>query len=154
MFESLNDIHRMFIRTLVLVIFLSSITAGLLQAQQNGKVVFTPYFIAAESFETVGVFDVDNDGKPDLVSGDFFYLNSDEASTIFRKRHRLGQQKAYGEYFDDFATIPLDVNQDGRMDFITGGWFGEELRWHENVGADGEWPAHIKSILTHPSTVL
>ncbi|MGV3763596.1 FG-GAP repeat domain-containing protein [Parapedobacter sp.] len=143
----------MFIRTFVLAVFLAGITTTFLQAQQNGKVMFTPYFIAAESFESVGVFDVDNDGKPDIVSGDFFYLNGDEAGTLFRKRHRLGQQRAYGEYFDDFATIPLDVNKDGRMDFITGGWFGEELRWHENVGTDGEWPAHVIAKIGNVETV-
>lgn len=140
-------------RVFALSVVLSSIAITFLQAQQETEVQFTPYFIAAESFETVGVFDVDNDGKPDLVSGDFYYLNGDDASTIFRKRHRLGQQKAYGEYYDDFATIPLDVNQDGRMDFITGGWFGEELRWHENVGAGGEWPAHIIARVGNVETV-
>lgn len=106
------------------------------------KVKFTPHYIASESFESVGVLDVNNDGKPDLVSGDFYYLNEGDARTIFRKRQRLGQQKAHGEYYDDFATIAMDVNEDGKMDFITGGWFGETLRWHENPGKNGAWPAH------------
>lgn len=116
-------------------------TASILYAQHQ-KVTFTPYFVAAESFESVGVIDVDGDGRPDLVSGDFIYKNNGDVGTIFRKRHRLGQQPAFGEYFDDFATIPLDVNGDGRIDFVTGGWFGEALRWHENPGTNAEWPAH------------
>lgn len=111
-------------------------------SQEHTKVKFTPHYVASESFETVGVMDVNNDGKPDLVSGDFYYLNEGNARTIFRKRHRIGQQPAYGEYYDDFGTIPMDVNEDGRMDFITGGWFGQALRWHENHGKKEPWPAH------------
>ena len=49
-----------------------------------------------------------------------------------------------GEYFDDFSTIALDVNGDGYLDFITGGWWGNTLRWRENPGtAGGDWPEHI-----------
>jgi hypothetical protein len=52
--------------------------------------------------------------------------------------------RAEGEYFDDFSTIPLDVNGDGRLDFVTGGWWGNTLRWRENPGEPGrEWPEHV-----------
>ncbi|MDI7278233.1 MAG: VCBS repeat-containing protein, partial [Anaerolineae bacterium] len=38
----------------------------------------------------------------------------------------------------------LDVNGDGYLDFITGGWWGNTLRWRENPGtSDQEWPEHI-----------
>jgi len=125
-----------------LLFLLCGMGATLLQAQPHKKLKFVPYFVAAESFESVGVMDVNNDGKLDLVSGDFYYLNGEDPKTIFRKRVRLGDQPAFGEYYDDFATIPLDVNQDGRMDFVTGGWFGKSLRWHENPGTGDEWPVH------------
>jgi hypothetical protein len=46
------------------------------------------------------------------------------------------------EYFDDFSTIPLDVNGDGKIDFITGGWFGKKLQWLENPGNEDEWKTH------------
>jgi len=56
----------------------------------------------------------------------------------------VGPVRAEGEYFDDFSTIPLDVNGDGRIDFITGGWWGNTLRWRENPGdPEKEWPEHI-----------
>jgi len=35
------------------------------------------------------------------------------------------------------------VNGDGRIDFITGAWFRENLRWYENPGNENEWPEHI-----------
>lgn len=94
--------------------------------------------IAAESFESVGVFDINNDKVPDLVSGVFWYEGPD-----YLKRHTIGKMRRFGQYWDDFSTIPLDVNGDGHIDFITGGWFGKNLSWKENPGDDGEWPEHI-----------
>ncbi len=50
-----------------------------------------------------------------------------------------------GEYFEDFSTIPLDINGDGYPDFVTGGWWGQTIRWRENPKGDPakEWPEHI-----------
>ncbi|GAB2559293.1 FG-GAP repeat domain-containing protein [Spirosoma aerophilum] len=99
---------------------------------------FSRHFVAAESYESVGVFDVDNDDTLDLVSGDFWY----EGPT-FWNRHLIGNEPRKDQYYDDFSTIPLDVNGDGRLDFITGGWFDQTLRWVENPGKKGAtWPSH------------
>jgi hypothetical protein len=100
---------------------------------------FRKVFLADERYESAGVFDVNGDGIPDIVSGGFWYEGPD-----FKKRHKIGGVKAYDEYYDDFSTIPLDINGDGRIDFITGGWWGETLRWRENTGEVGkDWPEHI-----------
>ncbi|NLR78111.1 FG-GAP repeat domain-containing protein [Chitinophaga eiseniae] len=105
---------------------------------QSGPVKFTRQVVSAESYESVAVFDVNNDHIPDLVSGAYWY----EGPTYF-KRHYIGPVKQYGEYWDDFSTIPFDVNGDGHMDYITGGWFGKTLVWKENPGNDQEWKEHI-----------
>lgn len=99
---------------------------------------FTKQMIAAESFESVNVFDVNNDGKPDIVSGSYWYEGPE-----FFKAHYIGPVKRYNEYWDDFSTIPLDVNGDGKMDFITGSWFSNSLHWKENPGNNGEWADHL-----------
>lgn len=106
-------------------------------------VKFARHFVAAESFESVGIIDVNKDGKPDLVSGDFWYENADERKNSFRRRKLIGDQKRFEEYYDDFSTIPLDVDGDGDEDVVTGGWFGGMLRWLENTGPTGKtWPVH------------
>ncbi len=96
-------------------------------------------WVSDECYESCGVFDVNNDGVPDIVSGAWWYPGPD-----FRKKLPVGPVQAAGEYYDDFSTIPLDINGDGWTDFVTGGWWGNTLRWRENPGAKGgEWPTYV-----------
>lgn len=125
-------------------VFLFTVVTGFAQSHTNinKKVVkplkFIKKQIASESFESAEVFDVNNDKIPDIVSGAFWY----EGPGYF-KRHYIGAGKQFGEYWDDFSTIPLDINGDGRLDFITGGWFRKILVWKENPGKDSEWQEHV-----------
>lgn len=93
--------------------------------------------IADVLYESAGVFDVTGNGRPDIVSGAYWYEGPD-----FTKKRRVRDLQPIGEYFNDFSTIPMDVNGDGRVDFVTGGWWDPKLLWIENPGpaADGEWP--------------
>jgi len=104
---------------------------------QEMNVKFQKQVIAYESNESVGVFDVNNDGVLDLVSGSFWYKGPE-----FLDRSLVGQVQRFGEYYEDFSTIPMDVNEDGKMDFVTGGWFEGTLIWKENPGDGSEWPIH------------
>lgn len=101
---------------------------------KNGPLKFVKKQIASESFESVEVFDVNNDKVPDIISGAYWY----EGPEYF-KRHYIGLVNLVGEYWDDFSTIPLDINGDGRMDYVTGGWFGKKIIWKENPGNNNEW---------------
>lgn len=103
------------------------------------SVKFRMQLIADERYEAAFAFDVNNDGVLDIVSGAYWYEGPD-----FVKKHPIGEVKAFGEYFDDFSTIPLDINGDGYLDFITGGWWGKSLRWRENPRDSGKpWPEHV-----------
>jgi len=89
------------------------------------------------AFESAGVFDVNNDGIPDIVCGGYWYEGPDW------KRHKICDVPTYEEYYDDFSTIPMDVNGDGYLDFITGGWWGKTLVWRENPkGQPVDWKTH------------
>ncbi len=41
-------------------------------------------------------------------------------------------------YIDDLSTLPLDVDGDGHVDFVTSGWFSKKLAWWRNPGKTGE----------------
>jgi hypothetical protein len=101
---------------------------------------FQKIFVSDERYESCGVFDVNNDGVLDIVSGAYWY-----PGPKFDKKAKVGEVKAYGEYYDDFSTIPMDVNGDGYTDFVTGGWWGNTVRWRENPKGDPTkpWAEHI-----------
>ena len=121
------------LRSLLLVFGL----AGALAAQPPLR--FKKQILSNERYESVGAFDVNGDGRPDLVSGAWWYEGPG-----FSVRHKIGTIRADGDYFDDFSTIPMDVNGDGRPDYVTGGWFGGTLRWREQpADPKQEWPEHV-----------
>jgi len=88
-------------------------------------------------FEAAGAFDVDGDGKLDIVSGDTWYQAPDW------KPHPVREVSRQGTYLNDFAVLPYDVNGDGRLDFVTVSYFGRNVGWVENPGKAGEkWTYH------------
>ena len=100
---------------------------------------FEKTLIADERYEAAGVFDVNNDGVLDIVSGAYWY-----PGPRFDRKHKIADIAAHGEYYDDFSTIPMDVNGDGYTDLVTGGWFGKSLVWYENPKGDPAkpWACH------------
>jgi hypothetical protein len=92
---------------------------------------------AQSEFEAAGVFDVDNDGKLDIVCGDSWYQAPDW------KPYHVRDVTRVGTYFNCFATLPLDVNADGHVDYITCSYFGKNVGWVENPGKfTAPWAYH------------
>jgi hypothetical protein len=89
------------------------------------------------AFESAGAFDVDGDGQLDIVSGNTWYQGPSWTPSKVREVSKQGT------YYNDFATLPLDVNGDKRIDFVTCAYFTKNVGWVENPGSKGkEWTYH------------
>lgn len=108
-------------------------------AAQAGEPGWKQHTINRESiFEAGAAFDVDNDGAIDIVSGDTWYKAPSWT------RHKVRDVVRQGTYMNCFATLPMDVNNDGRMDFITVAYFSRNVGWVENPGDSSKsWTYHV-----------
>ncbi|MBR5626814.1 MAG: VCBS repeat-containing protein, partial [Thermoguttaceae bacterium] len=106
--------------------------------ESRTRVSFRKVKIADAGFEAASIADINGDGKPDLISGDFWYEGPE-----FTRSHKYAEFSFDGNYYDDFSDLIMDVNGDGRLDVVTGGWTGGTLRWLENPGeTESLWPVH------------
>ncbi len=96
---------------------------------------FKLHIINAESrFEAAGVLDVNRDGKLDIFCGGSWY----EAPSW--KKHFVREVKEEGDYYYDFANLPMDVDGDGWTDIANAAWHNKMVFWLRNPGAnDGPW---------------
>jgi hypothetical protein len=90
---------------------------------------FKLHVINADSrFEAAGVLDVNRDGKLDIFCGGFWYEAPDW------KRHFVREVKEEGDYFYDFANLPMDVDGDGWVDIANAAWHNKTVFWERNPG--------------------
>src|ERR1035437_3639520 len=70
--------------------------------------------------ETVAVADLNNDGRPDIVSGESWY----EAPNW--TKHPLREIGFNSNYIDNFTDIAIDVDGDGWVDVVQFGYFSNK----------------------------
>ncbi|MDZ4684983.1 MAG: FG-GAP-like repeat-containing protein [Planctomycetaceae bacterium] len=69
--------------------------------------------------------DVDRDGRLDIVSGGWWYRAPDWKRTFVRDVEVIRGR------FDDYSNLPLDVNGDGRLDYISANYRSSRIYWIE-----------------------
>ena len=101
---------------------------ALAAAQED--LAFQIRWLAIDANEGCDVGDIDGDNRPDVVAGRNWYRNGDWTPRPIRS---FGDVNQYAESNCDFLW---DVNQDGALDVVTGGFFDPIVRWYENPGPE------------------
>jgi FG-GAP-like repeat len=91
--------------------------------------------------EGVAAFDVNHDGKIDVVAGDVWYEAPDWKMHEIRNIGKYDGSKGYSNSFVNFG---YDVNGDGWVDLILIGFPGAPCFWYENPKNEpGHWKEHL-----------
>jgi hypothetical protein len=128
--------------THVATIVLSCATATLLAQSRPADVPFNIRMIDSGASETAAFVDINNDGRPDIVSSDYWYQAPNW------EKHKIRDINWNGQYVDNFSDLPIDVDGDGFTDVVQFGYFSNNVVWVKNPGravpssprlAEGAW---------------
>ena len=106
-------------------------TAVLPAASRPADIAFRVRMIDPGYSETAAVADLNNDGKPDIISGESWY----EAPNW--TKHPLRQINYTQGYIDNFSDLPVDVDGDGWVDIVQFSYFAHNIVWLKNPGKKG-----------------
>jgi hypothetical protein len=140
------------LRALVLFALTSSAISVLAQADRKTpgpgpggipQATFLSHRLGTDHAEGVTTLDMNGDGRPDILSGAYWYENPGPNGGEW-KRHQYREVGIKDEFVSDCGEWTIDVNHDGLPDVVTAGWMQNGIWWYENPGKLGaEWKKHF-----------
>src|ERR1700726_4122622 len=85
------------------------------------QATFFAHRLSADHAEGITTIDMNGDGRPDLVSGAYWYENPGPEGGEW-KRHQYRTVDIVGEFVSDCGEWAVDVNHDGAPERGTVGW--------------------------------
>lgn len=133
-------------RLLLLLLPLVAWVAGskLAPPAATGPAITWQRMVLDEKFrgEGAAIVDCNNDGKPDVVVGDYWYAAPDWKRHVLRPSKQAAGYNPHA-YSDAFCIYPGDFNADGWMDVIVIPFPGAACFWYENSRDPSQpWKAH------------
>ncbi|GAB6166875.1 FG-GAP-like repeat-containing protein [Thermostilla marina] len=125
-------------------IFFAVVLGGVAAVRADeGGVKFDKRCLMVSPNEGCTVADVDKDGTLDIIAGTHWFRGPDYIPHPVRDLPQTME-----EYYPNNADLAYDVNGDGWIDVISGGWQESELYWYENPGKLGlergyKWTPHL-----------
>ena len=133
---------------LALAMILGVVYAQLNEVRGNGpggqpQTTFFVHRLGSEHAEGITTLDMNGDGRPDILSGAYWYENPGPQGGEW-ERHQYRTVESVGEFVSDCGEWTVDVNHDGAPDVVTVGWMTDGLWWYENPKRpDVMWQRHL-----------
>jgi hypothetical protein len=133
---------------LVLALGFSHVHGQLNRERGNGpdglnELNFTVHRLGTDHAEGITTLDMNGDGRPDLVSGAYWYENPVVPGAQWT-RHQFRTVEMIREFVSDCGEWAIDVNHDGAPDLVTVGWQTDGVWWWENPKKPGVlWEKHL-----------
>jgi hypothetical protein len=127
--------------TLFGFIFAASLGAGALAAESGKSLRWTKRQLLTSPHENATVADLNRDGHLDIVSGSFIFNGPKFVPRMYRSNHLAA------DYLRENSVHTFDVDGDGWLDIIAGGWTEDGIWWYKNPGNTAreekkEWEMH------------
>src|SRR5689334_7853014 len=107
------------------------------------QVTFVTHRLGADHAEGITTLDMNGDGRPDILSGAYWYENPGPRGGEW-KRHQYRTVGIHEEFVSNCGEWTIDVNHDGAPDLVTTGWISNGVWWYENPRKpDVMWQKHL-----------
>ena len=117
-------------------------------AEGPGGLKFSRRCLMVSPNEGCAVADVNRDGRPDIVAGTHWYAAPEFIPRPVRDIPQVSLGFGANDFYANNGDHLHDVDGDGWIDVISGGWTESELYWYKNPGKPGlergwKWEPHL-----------